>query len=61
MGGMIGVKFGKTRRKQSAAASTTSEKVFICQGLEVGINRCEIAIESIYSIDCQHSTKFKCV
>ena len=46
MGGMIGVKFGKNCRKQSAAAVISSDK-FLCQGSGVGINRCESSIESI--------------
>ena len=32
MGGTIGVKFGKNRRKQSAAASTTSDKFLFIKG-----------------------------
>ena len=43
MGGTIGVKIGKNRRKQSAAASTTSDK--ICQWQGVGINCCESSMK----------------
>ena len=49
MGGMISVKFGKSRRKQSAAVITTSEKVFIFQGLGVGNNQCKSAVKK-YSL-----------